>query len=183
MNRFVVAAILASTGFAAVAASPLAAQTAPAPAPMGDADRTITRDEALAAADARFDRMDVNKDGKLDATELAPRRQPAAAPGAMPPPPPPADGAAPPPPPPAPGNRMLARLDTNGDGFVDRAEFRAQAASRFDRIDANKDGKIDAAERQAARDAMGMRGRRGPGAGGDMPPPPPADAPKPDAGQ
>lgn len=181
MNRFVLATIVAFAGFNVVAASPLIAQTATVPAPQDNPDRTITRAEALAQADARFDRMDTNKDGKLDATEMAPRRQPAAADGAMPPPPPPpADGAAPPPPP---GGRMMARLDTNGDGFVDRAEFRAQAARRFDRIDANKDGKIDAAERQAARDAMGMRGGRGPGPRGDMPPPPPADAPKPDAGQ
>jgi len=180
MNRTVLAAILATAGFAAVAAGPLAAQTAPT-APQDNADRTITRDEALAQADARFDRMDANKDGKLDATEMMPRRQPSMAPGATPPPPP-ADGAAPPPPP-SPGGRMMARLDTNGDGMIDRDEFRAQAARRFDRVDANKDGKIDPAERQAARDAMGMRGGRGPGAGGDTPPPPPADAPKPDAGQ
>ncbi len=66
---------------------------------------------------------------------------------------------------------MFARLDTNGDGVIDREEFRAQAAQRFDRMDTNKDGKIDPAERQAARDAMGaMRGR---GPGGDTPPPPP----------
>lgn len=177
MNRIVLAAIVAFAGFNAVAASPLIAQTAAGPVPQNIPDRTITRDEAMAQADARFDRMDANKDGKLDATEMMARRQPAMAPGAMPPPPP-ADGAAPPPP--APGGRLMARLDTNGDGTIDRAEFRAQAERRFDRIDANKDGKIDPAERQAARDAMGMR--RG-GAGGDMPPPPPADAPKPDAGQ
>jgi Ca2+-binding EF-hand superfamily protein len=66
---------------------------------------------------------------------------------------------------------MFARLDTNGDGVVDREEFRAQAAQRFDRMDTNKDGKVDAAERQAAREAMEqMRGRRG---GEDTPPPPP----------
>ena len=177
MNRTVLAAILATAGFAAVAGGPLAAQTAPAP--QDNPERTITRDEALAQADARFDRMDANKDGKLDATEMMPPRQPAMAPGAMPPPP--ADGAAPPPPPPA-GGRMMARLDANGDGAIDREEFRAQAVRRFDRMDANKDGKIDPAERQAARDAMGLRGDRRPGAGGDMPPPP-TDAPKPDAGQ
>jgi hypothetical protein len=181
MNRTILAAVLATAGFAAVAAGPLVAQTAPAPAPQDGPDRTITRDEALAQADARFDRMDANKDGKLDATEMM-RRQPPMAPadGTAPPPPPPGDAA---PPPPPPGGRMMARLDVNGDGVIDRAEFRAQAERRFDRIDANKDGKIDPAERQAARDAMGMRGGRGPGAGGDMPPPPPADAPKPDAGQ
>ncbi|MEO5938492.1 MAG: hypothetical protein ABIQ43_05725 [Sphingomonas sp.] len=178
MNRTALAAVLATAGFVVVAAGPLAAQTAPAP--QDSADRSITRDEALAQADARFDRMDANKDGKLDSTEMM-RRQPVMAPGAIPPPPPPADGAAPPPP--APGGRMMARLDTNGDGTIDRNEFRAQAERRFGRIDANKDGKIDPAERQAARDAMGMRGDRRPGAGGDLPPPPPADAPKPDAGQ
>ncbi len=176
MNRFIVAATFAVAGFGIVAASPLVAQTSPAP--QDKADRTITREEALAQADQRFDRMDVNKDGKLDAAELAPRRRPAMAADNSMPPPPPADGAAPPPPP---GGRMMARLDTNGDGFVDRAEYRAQAMRRFDRMDANKDGKIDPAERQAARDAMRMRGGREPGADGNMPPP--ADAPKPDAGQ
>ncbi|MBS0478913.1 MAG: EF-hand domain-containing protein [Proteobacteria bacterium] len=173
MNRIALAAILATAGFAAVAAGPLAAQTAPPSAPLDSADRTITRDEALAVADARFDRMDANKDGKLDATEMAARRQPMA-PGATATP---ADGATPAPAS-APGNRLMARLDTNGDGVVDRAEYRAQAARRFDRMDANKDGKLDPAERQAARDAMGMR-RGAAGAGA----PPPADAPKPDAGQ
>jgi hypothetical protein len=177
MNRTVLAAILATAGFVAVAGGPLAAR----PAPQDNLDRTETRAEALAQADRRFDQMDANKDGKLDSAEMTVRRQPPMAPGAMPPPPPPADGAAPPPL--SRGDRMMARIDTNGDGMIDRNEFRAQAERRFDRMDANKDGKIDPAERQAARDAMGMRGDRGPGAGGDMPPPPPADAPKPDAGQ
>ncbi|THD35240.1 MAG: ca2+ sensor protein [Sphingomonas sp.] len=162
MNRFLFAAILATAGFAA--AGPLSAQTAPAP--QDNPDRIETRDDALAKADQRFDRMDANHDGKIDATEMAAMR-PVGALGTMPPAPP-AGGAVPPP---APGGRMFARLDANGDGVIDRAEFRAQALRRFDRIDANHDGKIDAAERQAARDAMGMRGGRGPG--GDMPPPPP----------
>jgi len=172
MNRTLFAALLATAGFAAVSAGPLSAQTAPAP----DSDRVMTRDDALAQADRRFDAMDANKDGKLDSTEMQPRRSMAAA--DMPPPP---EGAAPQAPPPEMANRMFARLDTNGDGVVDRDEFRAQAMRRFDRIDANKDGKIDAAERQAARDAMGMRGGRGPRPGGDTPPPPPP--PQPDAGQ
>jgi len=174
MNRIVLAAILASSGFAAAAA----AQTAPSP--KDNPERVMTRDDAMAQADRRFDKMDANKDGRIDASEIAAMRPAGPPPGAMPA----ADGAAPPPP--RPGGRLLARLDTNGDGAIDRAEFRAQAAQRFDRVDANKDGRIDADERQAARDAMGMRGgRRGPGASDDMPPPPPppADAPKPDAGQ
>jgi len=177
MNRVFLAAVLAGTGFTAIAAiAPSVAQTAPAPKGDANGDGVITRDEEMARADARFDRLDVNKDGKLTPDELRPHR-PMGGPGT--PPPPGADGAAPPPPAGAAGpvrhgfaERMFARLDTNGDGVIDRDEFRAQAAARFDRMDTNKDGKIDAAERQAARDAMGqMRGRRG--NGGDAPPPPP----------
>lgn len=182
MNRAIIAAALATSCFIAVAAI---AQTGPAP--QRDTDRVVTRDEALAQADQRFDRMDANKDGKLSPDEMRPT-----------PPPPPADGSAPPPPPPAggpamagprTGERMFARLDTNADGVVDRSEFRTQAGQRFDRIDTNKDGKIDPSERDAARGAMGdrmgqMRGQRGPGAGGDTPPPPPAPpAADPNAGQ
>lgn len=175
MQRVFLAAALASASFMAIAlVGPTAAQTAPAAKGDANGDGVLSRDEAMAQADARFDRMDANKDGKLTADEMRPRR-PMGESGATPPPPP-ADGAAPPPPPPpgagGRGERMFARLDTNSDGVIDREEYRAQAAQRFDRMDTNKDGKIDAAERQAARDAMEqMRGRRG--NGGDMPPPPP----------
>ena len=36
--------------------------------------------------------------------------------------------------------RMWARSDLNGDGFIDREELDASAKRRFDRRDANKDG-------------------------------------------
>ena len=172
MNRVFLAAALASASFMGIAlVGSTAAQTAPAPAGDSNGDGVMTRDEAMAQADARFDRMDANKDGKLTADEMRPRR-PMGDASATPPAPPPADAAAPPAGSAGRGERMFARLDANGDGAIDRDEFRAQAARRFDRVDANKDGKIDAAERQAARDAMGqMRGGRG--NGGDMPPPPP----------
>jgi hypothetical protein len=176
MNRVFLAAALASASFMAVAlVGPTAAQTAPAARGDANGDGVLSRDEAMAQADARFDRLDVNKDGKLTPDELQPRRQMGGADAAPPPPPPPpADGSSPLPPPTGGrgfGGRMFARLDTNGDGVVDREEFRAQAAQRFDRMDTNKDGKVDAAERQAAREAMEqMRGRRG---GEDTPPPPP----------
>ncbi len=182
MNRVFLAAALASASFMGIAlVGPTAAQTTSAPKGDTNGDGVMTRDEAMAQADARFDRMDANKDGKLTPDEMRPRR-PMGEPGATPPPPP-ADGAAPPSPPPpgagGRGERMFARLDTNGDGVIDREEFRAQAAQRFDRMDTNKDGKIDAAERQAARDAMGQ-GRGWRGNGGDTPPPPPpAPADKP----
>jgi hypothetical protein len=183
MNRVFLAAALASASFMAVAlVGPTAAQTAPGARGDANGDGVLSRDEAMAQADARFDRLDVNKDGKLTPDEMQPRRpMSGTAPAASAPPP--ADGASPPPPPPGPrgrgfGGRMFARLDTNGDGVIDREEYRAQAAQRFDRMDTNKDGKVDAAERQAARDAMEqMRGRRG--NGGDAPPPPPASTDKP----
>ncbi len=168
MNRVFLAAALASASFMGIAlVGPTAAQTAPAPRGDANGDGVLTRDEAMAQADARFDRMDANKDGKLTPDEMRPRRPMGEAAATAP-----ADGAAPPPAGAGGrGERMFARLDTNGDGVIDRAEFRAQAAQRFDRMDTNKDGKIDAAERQAARDAMEqMRGRRG--NGGDMTPPP-----------
>jgi Ca2+-binding EF-hand superfamily protein len=173
MNRAILAVALASAGFfSAVAVQPLLAQqTADAPAE--------TRADALARADARFDQMDTNKDGKLSPDEVAAsrgpgRRGPAPASDSAPPAGAPNGG---------PGSRMFARMDANGDGVIDREEYREIAARRFDMMDTNKDGKIDAAERDAARDAMGNRmgrGQRGGTPGGDMPPPP---APNPNAGQ
>ncbi len=65
--------LLAGAAFAATAA---AAQDAPPPGGRGmmradaDGDGTITRAEFVAQATQRFDRMDVNRDGKLDKTEL-----------------------------------------------------------------------------------------------------------------
>lgn len=47
------------------------------------------------------------------------------------------------------GQGMMARHDTDGDGFVSRAEMEAQAAAMFARMDANSDGKIDAADKEA----------------------------------
>ena len=54
-------------------------------------DGVITRQEVIDQATARFDRMDLNHDGKLDKTELAQiRERQRAMRGDMPPPPPPA---------------------------------------------------------------------------------------------
>ena len=170
MNRVFLAAALASASFMTVAlVGPTAAQTAPAARGDANGDGVLSRDEAMAQADARFDRLDTNKDGKLTPDEM-PSHRPMGGADAAPPPPPPADGASPPPPA-GPGGRgfggrMFARLDTNGDGVIDREEYRALAAQRFDRMDTNKDGKVTAEERQAMRQAM--RDKRG------APPAPPA---------
>ena len=54
-------------------------------------DGVVTRQEAIDQATARFDRMDLNHDGKLDKAELAQvRDRQRAMRGDMPPPPPPA---------------------------------------------------------------------------------------------
>ncbi len=44
----------------------------------------------------------------------------------------------------------MARLDTNKDGKVSAAEFRAPVLAAFDRADTNKDGTISAEEQRRA---------------------------------
>lgn len=69
MKKTIAAALLGATllGGGALAA----VQDKPAPAARADAnqDGVVTRQEALAAAEARFARADANKDGKLTAEE------------------------------------------------------------------------------------------------------------------
>ena len=43
-------------------------------------------------------------------------------------------------------DRMWARSDLNGDGFIDQAELDAAAKRRFDRRDADKDGWLTGSE-------------------------------------
>jgi Ca2+-binding EF-hand superfamily protein len=64
------------------------------------------------------------------------------------------------------GMAMLKAADTNNDMAVTKAEFQTAAEARFATADANKDGALSADEQRNARKAM--RGPRG-----DMPPPPP----------
>ncbi|TGX55908.1 EF-hand domain-containing protein [Sphingomonas gei] len=100
-------------------------------------DGVVTKSEFLADVDARFAKLDANKDGKISADER------------------PADGE-------GRRGRMLSRTDTNGDGAVSLDEQRIQANRRFDRLDTNADGKIDKAEGDAARERMrAMMERRG----------------------
>jgi hypothetical protein len=138
----------------ATAGAALAMQAQPAPA----AKAPMTKAAMLARADARFDALDTNKDGQLSAEErkagmeraraaMAERRGGGERPdkagrgGQM-------------------AERMLARVDTNGDGLISRAEHRAAAEARFARMDANNNGVIDPEERRGPR-----MGKRGGGAG------------------
>lgn len=109
-----------------------------------DKDGRISRAEFAAQAATRFARMDANRDGTIDKTEMAAMAGPR---GGM------ARG----------GGRGMARGDADGKGALTRAEFDRQSNARFARIDANGDGFIDAAERAAIGDAMrqGRGGARG----------------------
>lgn len=162
-----------------------------------DADRIVTRADAQKHAEARFARMDANKDGKLDQADREARR-----------------------------NLAFDRLDTdkNGqisraefntrpqrgpdgdhakrgpghgpgeggkhfgwggrgrghhggmmmgeagkDGSITQAEFTAAALQRFDATDTNKDGQVTKEERQAAHQAMREQWRSRSGGQGPAP--------------
>jgi Ca2+-binding EF-hand superfamily protein len=49
---------------------------------------------------------------------------------------------------------VIARMDTNKDGAIQKDEAQGRLAERFDMIDANHDGKITAEELAAAMAAM-----------------------------
>lgn len=137
--------------------------------------KPISKAEMIARADARFDRLDTNKDGQLSAEERKAGMDAARTAmaekkggelqdfmpggrrggGGM-------------------GERMMARVDTNGDGMISKAENRAMVEARFARMDADKDGTIEAGEGRKGMGkrgegrggkAKGMRGDRGGGAG------------------
>ena len=66
----------------------------------------------------------------------------------------------------------MAKFDTNGDGFLDQAEFTAmiekRAEAMFAKIDTNNDGKISPEEMEAWRQQHKNGG--GPPAPGSPPP-------------
>lgn len=148
MNNLIIAAALGATALGGVAiAQQATTPTTTAPAkPRADAngDGNLTRQEMIAAAEARFARMDVNKDGTVTREE----RQAARAEkrghrggrhgmrggggGRF-------------------GPMAIERLDTDKDGKLSRAEAAVPMQRMFDRVDANKDGFIDRAEADAAR--------------------------------
>jgi len=144
MRSLIAAASLAGIALPGV----VTAQTAP-PRPM--ADGVLTREEALARADRRFDALDTDRDGQISAAERAamPERPRGTVDGQTPMP---GRGR-------HMGDRMLERADADRNGVVTRQEFRAVAARAFDRQDANHDGRVDAAERKQWRDQrMARRG-------------------------
>ena len=174
----------------AIAAAACGAQTAPAPSqspmattdmPRGpgphrgggmmradaDGDGVVTRAEAIAEADQRFDRMDTNRDGRVTPDEMAAlrtaMRDRLTAAGRTPPP----DGDAP--------TRMGRRQDPDGDGVMTKADAEALAAKRFDRMDANHDGRLDRTELANVSEMRRVRHREMQDT--TPPPPPPATPP------
>jgi hypothetical protein len=158
----------AAIGAMLITGTAIAMQTTPAAAPKPP----VPKADALARADARFDRLDTNKDGQLSADERkagaeAARKAMAEKkggelqdfmPGAR------RGGGM--------GERMLARVDTNGDGLISKAEHRAMVEARFARMDADRDGSVEAGEGRTGwgkrgegrgGKAKGMRGGRGGG--------------------
>lgn len=145
MRSLIAAASLAGIALPGV----LTAQTPPQPAPRPMADDVLTREEALARADRRFDALDTDHDGTISAAERA--AMPQRPRGTV-------DGATPMPGRPM-GDRMLERADADRNGVITREEFRAVAARAFDRQDANHDGRVDATERrQWRKQRMARRG-------------------------
>jgi len=182
---------LACAGAAVAVAAPPAAGADAGPAAM--AGRIVTREEAKAGAEALFARLDLNKDGKLDAADRAEQvgrmfdrldadhdgkltraefiaahtRTPDAAPPAGP------DA--------APGMGMgragmraramgmgmmiMREADPQRSGTVTHDAFINAALAVFDKSDTNRDGKVTPEERRAAMPGRG--GMPGMGAMGD----------------
>jgi hypothetical protein len=57
-------------------------------------------------------------------------------------------------------NSILSRMDTNGDGKIQRDELPERIASSFDQLDANSDGVLDETELAAMRGRLGGGGGR-----------------------
>jgi Ca2+-binding EF-hand superfamily protein len=143
--------LIAAASLAGIALPAIVTAQTPPPAPRPMADGVMTRAEALARADKRFDKLDTDRDGKISAAERsAMTARPAQGDDVTP-----GRGGR------GGGGRMLERADANKDGVVTRDEYRAVASAMFDRQDTNKDGRIDAAERQQWREQrMNRRGQQ-----------------------
>lgn len=120
MKTLLLAAVTLAVATPALAQAPGGATPPKAP---------ITRAQALAEADRRFDAMDTNRDGKISADERLAFRE---------------------------ARQARHGRDHKGRELT-REQFRERAAKRFDRVDTNRDGTIDANEREAARLLMRSR--------------------------
>lgn len=138
MRKFTASSLAIVVGIAATAA---VAQTAPTPQARGQQGMgETTRAQVEQRSKAMFARMDVNKDGKIDAADRAARTQ-------------------------AQSQAMFDRMDTDRNGSISRAEFDAQRAGRGDgqRRTPRSEGQMGGPGRAAtpgmgARNGAGMMG-------------------------
>ena len=107
-------------------------------------DGVVSKDEFLADAAAKFAQFDTAGNGKVTAAEIeaAPKTQERAVRTA---------------------SRFVKFMDANGDGTVTQDEFVAAAKARFAKLDKNGDGYLDAEEMKQARHWAGLN--HGPGQG------------------
>ncbi len=130
-------------GFALIAAAALAAGAPPALAEGAgghgermlqrldlNRDGAITPDEAGAVRTVRFLRWDSDGDGVITEAEMLAAAQARIARRIA---------------------KRFARMDRNGDGRVERAEFDDRGAARFARLDTDGDGRVSREEIRARR--------------------------------
>lgn len=109
-----------------------------------DDDSMISREEAPEPMQRRFDRLDANKDGSIDAGELQTMQDRMAQAHKQ-----------------GGGQRMMERADKNKDGKIQEAEAPKWMADKFDKLDENGDGELE--EKELAQLRQHMKQRQGEG--------------------
>lgn len=166
--------MLAATITVAAASSAFASAVAPAaaPKPAAQAPKSTTRAEFLSTVQQRFNAVDTNHDGQLDANEISAMQQRELQQARA------AEeqkldaeftkldtnkdgqlskaefmAAAPPLQARATPQQMIGQVNSNKDGKISLQEFEAGPLGTFNKLDANKDGTVTPQEIQAARTA------------------------------